>query len=711
MAVRWTITFKTIKDRTGLVKVYDSSYSGDPIALTPAVNPFYVSQRQSELITPVMSDSGYLRVIDNGIATEYIEDIHPLAALDRKVEFFVDNTLVWCGYISPSTFSVPWEPAPREVEFPLVGALDVLASATITDTGVGRQIIATFLDQILTATGIGFTGVMMARQMLEASWSDDIPELRFGLSRYNFLKFNTAAYEPNTGWNEFIGESWLTVLEEICRYFGWTASAQGTLLVLTSPRTDITDYALVTRADLAAIENDFSSDIPYTQYERSEVSQLGWDGINHRKSISNGKRRITINAQTPAPEGIFPEILFNGDVEYSGSYTYSEAGQPTLHGTNKVLNIDHEHVTLHKYEVTDIGGSSEDYHEVDWEYPSDIEDMACPAAYIVKATAWGSTEPKQKNWSNVLRLGHTKAMNEASFYEQVPLASIESRAAVALHSGGAICISALLQTSYGIGSVPGNYWRDPSGAIMWSPLILTGLKCSLQIGSAAWNGSSWVGGSLHNPPIFTIPCQNNQIPAEDITKNLVSQIDDSNDIQSPYVGTAGYIVPVSNLEGKLKITFYNDDYDWYADYPYAFAALYIGNLKFQYNTGEEKTEEFSLTRIAGSFDEDLTVTLRLASTLDDRISQSLLWFQNNNVGDIEIRYPDSLTLYQPERWLMNTLLMIYSNPIEQLVLEVDFDSALNVYDFVSIGGKTYIITGRETDFADEHTKLTIKSYE
>ena len=82
------------------------------------------------------------------------------------------------------------------------------------------------------------------------------------------------------------------------------------------------------------------------------------------------------------------------------------------------------------------------------------------------------------------------------------------------------------------------------------------------------------------------------------------------------------------------------------------------------------------------------MTLRLASTLDDRISQSLLWFQNNHVGDVEIVYPDSLTLYQPERWLMNTLLMIYSNPIEQLVLEVDRFSG-DKYRTAAVDGIVY----------------------
>ena len=60
---------------------------------------------------------------------------------------------------------------------------------------------------------------------------------------------------------------------------------------------------------------------------------------------------------------------------------------------------------------------------------------------------------------------------------------------------------------------------------------------------------------------------------------------------------------------------------------------------------------------------------------------------------------------------MNTLLMLYSAPATQLILEVDYDSTLQVYELVSIEDKNYIITGRELDYADEHVRLTLMSYE
>ena len=742
MAVRWQISFKTLSDRDGLVKIYDSTYSGDAIELTPATQPFSVTQRQSELITPVVSDSGYLRIIDNGIASEYIDDLHPESAMDRKIEFYVDSVLTWRGYISPESFSMPWESAPREMALPLVGVLDALAGVNITDTGKANQPIASFLYEILIATGFSFTGVLFPRQMLQYFNFSDAPEFRLQLSRYNFLKLNDADYEPDTDWSEFVGDSWLKVLEEICRYFGWTASAQGSVLVLSTPRTDITDYALVNVSDLPNIEHRPTQRVDTTAYTRSTVSSLDFDGVSHRRSISNGKKRITITAESPAPDGIYPEILFNGDVEYSGDYDYSFEVHPTgvdhkgkITGRNKVLNIDREHVTLHKYVITDIGTSSESYHEVDWEYPENADDMVGPGAYLVKSFSDGyvkkdndvvdgsDVDTTKETYINALRLTGNKGLNSGSstvkhFTEIVPLASIKSRSKCRFPNGGCICISADVQNSFARRLTNVSGWViDPSGMSMWGS-FRNYLKCSLRIGNKYYDGSMWV--STNTPLVFDVSCLvQGESQLSGMEQNGVGLIANRLDIKIPDPGTQGYIVPVDyGLEGEMELTFYNWAYTLPANGSVtgnSFVSLYISNLSFSWYKGSDDEEkDLRLSRLTGKrFQDDLSISLKLSSINNNRLSQATLWFNEfYPVGrDYNITYPGSLSLLRPEEWLMYTMLMLYSKPSEQLTLEVSLDSTLKVYDLVSIGGKNYIITGRETDYADEHVKLYIVSYE
>ena len=727
MAVRWTITFKTLSGSVGLVNVYDRDYSGTAIALTPAANPFFITRSQNDLITPVVSDSGYLRVIDNGLAAEYIDDLHPEAALDRPVEFYLDNELVWCGYISPASYTTPWESAPREVELPLVGYLDALDSINIADIGKGTQTIGMFLYDILSTSDFTFTGALVPRQMLSYDGHNDIPEIRLMLSRYNFLHLNEAEYVPDSGWTEFVGDSYRTILEEICRYFGWTASIQGRLLVLTSPRTDITTYREVSMYWL--LNSNTLLDIIYTEVSRNTVTQLSWDGISHRRSILNGKKRITISTDTPSPEGIYPEILFNGDVEYDGEKVFSFNVGPsdyatvgTITGRNKVLNKDREHVTLHRYRKNGFGDG---YTEIDWVYPTSVDDMAVPSAYILKTFSDGvvrldgniidgSDAPTVKNiFKNALRLsGNIDGNYQSIFPWIVPLASVRSRSMCKFPAGSCIYMLADIQNSYcsSIAQASGHV-NDFSGMTTWGKFV-NYLKCSLRIGSYYYDGTTW-GNS---PQVFNISCgylSNSIQPG--CYKNGVGRVANRNEILAPYAGVEGYIIPIDDtIEGDVEITFYNWDYIFPSSTDYSFDALYISNLQFGFYKGSDgETKKINLSRLTGKqYQDELSVQLKLSSSNDNRISQALLWNTHRAVGlSDNITYPDGLLYKQPEQWLMNTLLKLYSSVSEQLVLEVDYDPGLNVYDLVSIGGKSYIITGCITDFAAEHTKLTIVSYE
>lgn len=725
MAVRWTITFKTLSGSVGLVNVYDRDYSGTAIALTPAANPFSITRSQNDLITPVVSDSGYLRVIDNGLAAEYIDDLHPEAALDRPVEFYLDNEFVWCGYISPATYTTPWESAPREIELPLVGYLDALDSINITDLGKGTQTIGMFLYDILSTSDFTFTGALVPRQMLSYDGYNDVPEIRLLLSCYNFLHLNDAEYIPDSGWTEFVGDSYHTILEEICRYFGWTASMQGRQLVLASPRTDITTYREVSMYWLH--HSDTFTSIIYTEVSRATVSQLDWDGVSHRRSLINGKRRISVTTETPSPEGIYPEILFNGDVEFEDSNTFSyNVGSSdyntvgSITGRNKVLNKDREHITLHQY----VRGTGQAV-EIDWAYPTSVSDLAKIGAYIVKTFSDGvvkyngdiidgSDAPSVKSvFKNALRLsGNIDDAYATIFPYIVPLASIRSRAVCRFPAGSCIYFLADVQNSYC--NSPANvsgYAVDQSGMSSWGNFF-NHLKCSLRIGNLYYDGSAWG----NTPQIFNVSCGSlaNRINSR-AYRNGVGKVQNRNDILAPYAGVEGYIIPIDDtIEGDVEITFYNWDFIFPSSNNLSFDALYISNLQFGYYKGSEnETKNLLLSRVTGkNFQDELSVRLKLSSSDDNRISQSLLWNKHRAVGlSDNITYPGGLLLKQPEKWLMDTLLKLYSSVSEQLVLEVDYDSALNVYDIVSIGGKSYIITGRITDFAAEHTKLTIVSYE
>lgn len=743
MAVRWTISFKTLSGSDGLINIYDSTYNGAAIALAPAANPISVSCRQSEYITPIVSDSGYLRIIDDGSAGLYLDQLHPQGSLDRPVEFFIDGTLVWRGYISPETFTDTWEPAPREVDLPLVGILDALKSVNITDTGVGLQTIAGFFLEIMAAaSGHDFEGVQFIQQMKSVNSHTDAPEMRLKLSRFNFLSLNDAEYQDDPDWTEFVGESYYSVLEKICQYFGWTASVEGKRIMLTTSRRDLTIWTYITSAAMQQIENGAAGDVSVTTDTRSVKSGLDFDGINHRRSLRNGKRRITITTSTPKPEGIYPEILFNGGVEYDGQNVFAAEFHPTgvdhdiqITGRNKVLDISRDKVTLHKYEVTDIGQTGESYHEVTWNYPASVNDMVGPGAYVVKSFSDGwvkedgnvvdgsDSQTVKETFKNTLRLTGNKGVVSGQsttkhFTTNVLLATIKSRAICHFAPGGCICINANIQDSFFrlLTNVAGQC-IDPSGMSMWGAWM-DNLKCSLRVGNKYYDGTQWVDNPL-TPPLFDVNCHPEyQTTTNDRSKNGVGKIMDRIEIKIPSPKATGYVVPVDTpLEGYMELSFYNWDYVLPPNQGASgncFVSIYISDLMFSYYNGSDDEEkQLRLSRLTGrDYQDSLEVNLSLSSNNDNRISQACLWIDDSKMvgGNNQLLYSGFLQLTQPEDWLMSTMLTLYSTPSERLEIEISYIPTLNKYDFVAVNGRRYTIQGFETDYASEHTKLYIETY-
>ena len=121
------------------------------------------------------------------------------------------------------------------------------------------------------------------------------------------------------------------------------------------------------------------------------------------------------------------------------------------------------------------------------------------------------------------------------------------------------------------------------------------------------------------------------------------------------------------------------------------------------------------------FAESLTVDLDMTSARSVCAGHGILWWGDvasgispvGNNGPILV-YSEQGTGYTtlfPEKWLTDTLKIMYSKPSEWLELETEYDDALLMWSLITNAGKNYLITGYDTNYADEHTKLIIASYE
>jgi len=723
MAVRWQIRFKTLSEHDGLVKVYDSTYSGDAIDLTPAVSPFFTSRKQTDIFQPVMPDSGYLRIIDNGIAAEQIEALHPLGALERPVEFYLDNVLKWRGYISPESFSVDWEPAPREVAFPLIGVLDALKSVNIEDNSTGLQPIAAFIKECLEATGFDWSKIVMVNQMTAIDDGDDnydVPELRLSLSRYNFIDVNTANNKDDADWTPMVGKSYYSILEDICKYFCWVAIQDGDTLYLSTPCVFLSNYphevtwdALV---DLADDPKSHPDGISFTSDWRPQYvfDSIIMDGVNHRKSLQAGYKKIIITTDYNTKDDVFPRIDFKGKT----LQTFDDDTQEVW-GDARCIVIDHKNENidgLKAYAYTP--GTTQDYHEIPWVVPTDKETFASMvAAWLVKIDSWQDGNGKiNYSFTNAIRICMMGQFQQSPPYNgHTPLISIHARQIGVFLGGGALCLSCNVHSSY----FKDNFLdqednkADQYGLSLWGPLQ-DNLRLMLELGGKWYNGTSWQDQQTD----FPVRASNGSSYNFRTAPKAAGQIDNTKTLAMPYNGAVGYIIPIpETMQGYLTLHIArflqplstNND----------MVAAFLSDLRIEYyNDSTSEINDNGLRLVAlgeRAFASELEYPLRLSSIVDARIGHAVLWWDGNPIGTSKIFEYAGGTYEQesrqPEYWLLHALLRAYRRPAEWLVLESEYEPEMGMWSLVRDGNRLYVIAGCETEYADEHTKLTIVNYE
>lgn len=701
-----------MKDRTGLVKVYDSNYSGNPIELTPAVNPFSTTINRADMLEPVASDSGYLKVISTGDASEHIEDMHPQGGMDRPVEFYLDGDIQWRGFISPETYSVEWDSAPIEVSFSLIGVLQALEGVSMTDTGVGRQTIAAFLKEILTATGFTWSKIIYPPQLIYLNEVDypfnetTFGEARLSLSRYNFVRVNQSDDRNDPTWTEMVGDSYLTCLTEICRYFGWVAYQYGDALVLDSPRRELTSMDVITMTKLDQIIADPTATVSVTHSSRGtiQVSSLDFDGNQHRKSIENGYRKVTVKTTDNVSSDVYPSLNFKGNPIKTWDQDFSVDGN---HFYARVcwLNTERERVKLHAYRVVDGTVT-----EVAWAAPAQSSDLALPAGAVVKAETWQSnTDKVNYSFTNYIRISGNLGNNQ-HFDADVPMIEISSRQAGCFPAGGAFCISGTVRNSYFLAWPANQPVVEPDGLTQVGSFD-NNIRMSLAVGNKWWSGSAWVDQET----IFDVLAKQPNGDYPWTGGFSTGQVKNTKTLSMPYNGALGKIIPIDTmLEGVVRVKIY----PWISNVPYQqlynqdFAALYISDLAFKYYADSENQNEDGITMslpAGNKFRQEKSVQLNITSSMDNRIGLATLWHGSNPAE--KFGYDDIAAAFiRPERKLVRTMKTLYTLPTTEMVLEIDAPS-FKPYQTLKYDDKKFMVMGQVTDYADEHTKLTIVSYE
>lgn len=241
MAKNYTITFKSL--RAGSTYILNiGGGTGTAVALHGGVEPFTTDEDASEdQFTPIRTQSGYFRIVDNGYAANGTtafdwKDLLPATDADRPVTLTQGGTVVWQGFMQSQTFSGALYGNPQEREFPVICPLGVLAGVDV-DFKAGLKNFAYLLKSVCDTIDVK-SGGTKSGDVITINGAVHITNV-YVQGGYDARKW----LQVKVDWQNFASEdadgvarakySLYEVFEDMCRFWGWTARVCGTILYLT----------------------------------------------------------------------------------------------------------------------------------------------------------------------------------------------------------------------------------------------------------------------------------------------------------------------------------------------------------------------------------------------------------------------------------------------------------------------------------------------
>lgn len=234
MSKNYKIIFRSL--RAWATKPYGKTYTlhigggtGTEVQLLGGAHPFVTQEDDSDdAFTAVRTQSGYLRIFDKGLAADGVtafdwKDLLPQTDTDRPVWLTDDDGVtVWQGFMQAQNFGGTLYGNPQEREFPVQCSLAVTEGTDINYTEKDMHNFAYLLKQIVDSipsacrpSTFYIQGGAHARVWLQTliDWQNFVTQ--------------DGDYELSARFNM------LQCLNDMCRFWGWTARTFGETMWLT----------------------------------------------------------------------------------------------------------------------------------------------------------------------------------------------------------------------------------------------------------------------------------------------------------------------------------------------------------------------------------------------------------------------------------------------------------------------------------------------
>lgn len=292
MAIHWQVKFRGVRSNTlYTVNIYDNNYSGTAILLKGAAQPFTTQEdNNTDWFTPVRLQSGYLRIVDDGYddmqqpGVFNWRDLLPTDAQSRKVTLTHTSgnatVIDWQGFLQPQTFSGILYENVQIREFPLVGPLDVLSGIDVDTTINGAKNFGYIIYKALSQSGINFDRYIFQGGDAVNEWLFKQVDWR------NFLNDDgTAKYD------------YLTLIQEVCKFFGWTCRTHGADIYFLSPDDNLSPaFVAINEQDLDDIADGRPAQYTTLTWGYYDISEGYFISANNGINILRGVSKATVTS-------------------------------------------------------------------------------------------------------------------------------------------------------------------------------------------------------------------------------------------------------------------------------------------------------------------------------------------------------------------------------------------------------------------------------
>jgi hypothetical protein len=244
MAIHWQIPFKSLRGNTDYcVNIIDAAYSGSPVVLKGAAQPFTTDEDSNEdMFTPIRTQSGYLRIVDDGKDASgnafnwktFIPstDTSRPVTLTKKVG--TAWQIVWQGFMQTQNFGHRLYGNPQEMEFPVQCCLSVLNSMEVSTEATQLHNFAWILYNFLVTN------------MPEHAFTQFVVQGGADAQAWLLKKVDWQTFLRETEENDLEpAYTHYEVIEDVCRFWGWTIRTKGQTVYLTC-MDDAAEQSLLT---------------------------------------------------------------------------------------------------------------------------------------------------------------------------------------------------------------------------------------------------------------------------------------------------------------------------------------------------------------------------------------------------------------------------------------------------------------------------------